>query len=118
MATERANTIRRADYTPPAWLAEEIELDFELDPDRTLVTATTRFARNSAGDAAAGDAAAGDAAFRLDGDGLELVAVELDGEPLARTRTNARRSTCRSPRCRIASRCGWSPRCGPRTTPR
>jgi len=83
MATERANTIRRADYTPPAWLAEEIELDFELDPDRTLVTATTRFARNSAGDAAAGDAAAGDAAFRLDGDGLELVAVELDGEPLA-----------------------------------
>jgi len=72
MRTDEPITIRRADYAAPAWLAEEIALEFDLDPQRTLVTATTLFARNPAVDGA----------FVLDGDGLELVRLELDGAPL------------------------------------
>ena len=84
MPTERANTIRRADYTPPAWLAEEIELDFELDPDRTLVTATTRFARNSAGDAAASGAEAACASTGAGKVTANVAAANSDAATLAR----------------------------------
>ena len=72
MRTEEAITIRREDYAPPSYLADTIELEFDLDPERTLVTATTRFRRNPDG---SGD-------FALDGDALELVEIAIDGRPL------------------------------------
>jgi aminopeptidase N len=72
MRTEQAITIQRIDYAPPAWLANSIELEFDLVPERTLVTATTQFHRNPE---APGP-------FELDADELELVSILLDGRPL------------------------------------
>jgi len=69
MRTEEPITIRREDYVPPGWLADEVELTFDLDAELTRVTATTRYRRNPAVSAP----------FVLDGDGLELVALALDG---------------------------------------
>jgi aminopeptidase N len=61
--------IRREDYRPPDWRVPEIRLDFELDPERTRVRATREVARNGAHSRP----------LRLDGDGLELRSVKLDG---------------------------------------
>ena len=60
---------RRADYRPPDWLVPEIALDFDLDPDVTLVRATLTVERNGEHDRP----------LRLDGDELKLVSVKVDG---------------------------------------
>src|SRR4051794_33577842 len=63
-------TIRREDYRPPDWLVPEIQLDFELDADKTRVRATLSVERN-------GDH---DRPLRLDGDDqLKLISVKVDG---------------------------------------
>ena len=61
--------IRREDYRPPEWLVPEIALDFDLDPVRTRVTARLKVERNG-----------GDASLRLNGEGLALVSVTVDGQ--------------------------------------
>ncbi|MDR3475985.1 MAG: M1 family aminopeptidase, partial [Devosia sp.] len=66
---------RRLDYRPPAFLVDTVDLRFELDPDATLVQARLALRRNPAH----GDAAA---PLRLDGEGLTLVGLRLDGEAL------------------------------------
>jgi aminopeptidase N len=66
--------IRRADYTPPAYLIETVALEFDLDPARTIVKNTMRLRRNP-------DAAAV-SRLELMGEALELVSVALDGKPL------------------------------------
>ena len=66
-----AVTIRRSDYRPPDYLTPSVHLRFDLDPERTLVTATTRFVRR--------DGVAAATPLRLDGEGLELLAISLDG---------------------------------------
>ncbi|MBC7987667.1 MAG: aminopeptidase N, partial [Sphingomonadaceae bacterium] len=66
--------IRREDYRPPDWLVPEIDLDFRLDPARTVVRARLKVVRNGAHDAP----------LRLDGRNLTLVEVLRDGEALAR----------------------------------
>ncbi|MGE0802248.1 MAG: aminopeptidase N [Lautropia sp.] len=71
-------TVRRADYAPSDYLTETVELVFDLDPERTLVTATCRYRRR--------DGIAADAALRLDGEALELLAIALDGVALAPAR--------------------------------
>ncbi len=63
---------RRADYAPPAFLIDTIDLTFTLDGARTRVTSHMTIRRNPA----AADTAA---ALRLDGEDLTLVAVRLDG---------------------------------------
>ena len=63
--------IRRADYLPPDWRVETVELDFDLDPARTRVKATLHVVRN-------GDH---DRPLRLDGDALTPLAVAVDGTP-------------------------------------
>jgi aminopeptidase N len=73
MDMDRSRTIRRLDYTPPAWLAERIGLEFDLDPQRTVVTATTRYRRNPA---------TGAGPLVLDGESLELLEIAVDGMPL------------------------------------
>ena len=65
-------SIRRCDYTAPAFLVDRIELDFDLDPASTLVVAASQVRRNGPGSAA----------LELDGDSLELVSVEIDGTTL------------------------------------
>src|SRR5690348_6494433 len=61
--------IRREDYRPPDWLVPQTRLDFGLDPERTRVSATLSVERNGAHDRP----------LRLDGDGLKLISVKLDG---------------------------------------
>ncbi|MGE3784354.1 MAG: aminopeptidase N, partial [Alphaproteobacteria bacterium] len=66
---------RLADYRPPDFLVDTVDLVFDLDPADTKVAASLGLRRNP-------DAAAPDAPLRLDGDELDLVAVALDGRPL------------------------------------
>jgi len=63
------------DYTPPAYLVETAELDFELDPQTTHVRSRLRIHRNPA-------APQGAAPLVLDGQDLELISLELDGHAL------------------------------------
>ncbi len=67
--TDPAPTIRLEDYTPPAWLVDEVHLTFRLHPDRTRVLSKIRFRRNPE---APGD-------FVLDGDGLTTLWTRIDG---------------------------------------
>jgi aminopeptidase N len=64
-----------ADYRPPAFLTERVELDFRLDPEATLVTSRQHLCRNPAADPAERD-------LVLYGDELELLGLRLDGRPL------------------------------------
>ncbi|HYF59297.1 MAG TPA: aminopeptidase N [Burkholderiaceae bacterium] len=74
MRTDQPVTVRRLDYTPPVHRIERIALRFELDPARTLVTATLEVRRR--------DDAPADAPLRLDGEALELVSAAIDGTPV------------------------------------
>ncbi len=65
--------IRREDYRPPDWLVPEIRLDFELDPQRTTVTATLSVERNGSHDRS----------LKLDGDELKLLSVKVNGSEAA-----------------------------------
>ncbi len=67
---------RLSDYRPPDFLADTVDLGFDLDPADTVVTATLCLRRNP-------EAATADAPLRLDGEELELVALALDGGPLS-----------------------------------
>jgi len=67
-------TIRRADYAPPAFLIDTVELDITLDPAASIIRARLALRRNPAAPA--------DAPLRLDGDGLTLLEARLDGVPL------------------------------------
>ncbi len=71
LRTDTPVTVHRKDYTPPAFAIEHVDLVFELDPQRTVVTSTLRFARRQAG-----------APLVLAGEALELLSVRLDGQPL------------------------------------
>jgi len=66
--------IHRSDYTPAPFALDRVLLQFDLDPADTLVTATSRVRRT----ATAGTGQA----WTLDGDGLRLVDVTIDGRPL------------------------------------
>ena len=73
--TEQPGETRLADYRPPAFLIDSVDLIFDLGPDATNVRASLACRRNPAH----GDAGA---PLRLDGEDLTLNAVALDGEPL------------------------------------
>jgi aminopeptidase N len=66
--------IRREDYKPFPWLVPEIELDFDLALDATRVTSRLTVVRNGK--------AKPSNRIRLDGDGLELLSVKVDGQPI------------------------------------
>jgi aminopeptidase N len=71
-------TIRREDYRPPLWLVPEIELDFNLNAEKTVVRARLSVVRN-------GDH---DAPLRLDGEDLDLRRLAVDGLPAAHSYEN------------------------------
>jgi len=73
MRTDTAQPIRLKDYRPPNWLVETVSLDFSLHPTQTKVRATLALKPNP-------EAAA--APLVLDGDGLTLIALKLDGTAL------------------------------------
>ena len=72
--TTPPGTIRRADYTPPPFLIETVDLDVELGKKTTDVRARLAVRRNPAAVAKPLD-------LVLDGKKMELVSVRLDGEP-------------------------------------
>jgi aminopeptidase N len=74
MRTEQARPIRLQDYRPPDWLVDTVHLDVSLHPTATRVRATLALKPNAGGTAPA--------AVVLDGDGLNLVSVAIDGVPL------------------------------------
>ncbi len=73
-ADAEAQTIRLADYRPPAFLADTVELTFALAPSATRVRARVAFRRNPAREAD------GPLDLRLDGRLLTLVSATIDGE--------------------------------------
>jgi aminopeptidase N len=75
MRTEQARPIRLEDYRPPEWLVETVELDVSLDPKATRVRARLALKPNPK--------ATAPAPLVLDGDGLALKSLRLDGEALA-----------------------------------
>jgi aminopeptidase N len=70
MRTEQANPVRLEDYRPPDWLIETVELDVALHPTATRVRATLKLTPNPESKPAP---------IVLDGDGLTLVSLKLDG---------------------------------------
>ena len=63
--------IFRKDYKPFPWLVPAIRLEFALGLEETLVTATLEVARNPAAESSA--------TIRLNGDGLEVASLMVDG---------------------------------------
>ncbi len=58
-----------ADYRPPDWLVPDVALEFELDPERTLVHARLEVVRNGSHARP----------LVLDGEELELIELRVDG---------------------------------------
>src|SRR5215470_15776150 len=75
MRTDQDQPVRLADYQPPNWLVETVDLDVSLHPTASRARATLRLKPNPAVPAAA--------PLALDGDGLTLASIKLDGAPLA-----------------------------------
>ncbi|MBV6633679.1 MAG: aminopeptidase N [Alphaproteobacteria bacterium] len=67
---------RLADYTPPGYLIDEVDLNIDIRDDATTVTSKLDVRRNP--DAAEGEPTT----LHLDGEELELVDIKLDGKPL------------------------------------
>ncbi|MEP9350354.1 aminopeptidase N [Xanthobacter sp. KR7-225] len=91
MRDAEPRAVRLADYRPPEWLVDKVDLDFALHPTQTRVTAKLALRRNPKGSAGA--------PVILEGDGLTLVRLALDGVPLAGTSFEAspERLTLRHP---------------------
>ncbi|HEY3486517.1 MAG TPA: aminopeptidase N [Gammaproteobacteria bacterium] len=74
---ENPKAVFLKDYKPPAFWVETVDLEFDLEPERTRVRSVMVLKRNPA----AGSAAA----LELDGADLELLSIALDGRPLSTT---------------------------------
>ncbi len=68
--------VRLADYTPPRFLVDTVDLDFDLDQAATRVVSRLALRRNPA-------APDSSAPLHLDGEALNLVRVVLNGETLS-----------------------------------
>ena len=71
MREGQASVTRRLDYAPPAFWIDTVELSFDLDPAKTRVLNRMRLRRNPEVPAQP---------LRLDGDGLNLARVMLNGQ--------------------------------------
>ena len=70
--------IRLADYAPPDFLIDTVDLTFELDADATIVRSRLSVRRNPAGKP--------DAPLALDGEALSLLRVAIDGAEIGANR--------------------------------
>ena len=75
MRTDTGQVFRLEDYRPSDYLIPRTSLAFRLDPDATVVTAELTVARQQG--------ASKKAPLILDGDGLALKKIAIDGAPLA-----------------------------------
>jgi len=76
MKPDLPQTVYLKDYTPPAYLIDQVELDIDIHPGATTVSATLVCRRNPA---------AAPQPLILDGDQLATLSVSLDGKPLGTT---------------------------------
>ena len=67
-------TIHRSDYRPPTFRVEHIEMGFDLDPAETLIAARLHVVRDNPGP------------LTLDGEGLTLLQLAVDGASCAADR--------------------------------
>ncbi|MET0445130.1 MAG: M1 family aminopeptidase, partial [Pseudorhodoplanes sp.] len=74
MRTEQARPVRLQDYRAPDWLVDRVHLDVSLHPTASRIRSTLNLRPNP-------DTAP--APLVLDGDGLSLSHILLDGKPLA-----------------------------------
>ncbi|MBK5913548.1 aminopeptidase N [Rhodocyclus purpureus] len=71
--TDASTRIHRlADYTPPDFLVDRVDLDFDFRDDAVVVSATLALRRNP-------QSAAPDAPLVLDGEALETLSLAIDG---------------------------------------
>ncbi len=75
---DAVNTIYRNDYQPPEYLITKVDLDFQLNEAETIVNAKLTMFRNLD--------TAKNCPLVLDGEALELLAIELDHQKLASDR--------------------------------
>src|SRR5213595_1134750 len=71
MREGQTNVILRADYQPPAYWIDTVELTFDLDPAKTRVLSRMKLRRNPEMPAQA---------LRLDGEELNLARVLVNGQ--------------------------------------
>ena len=69
-------TVYLKDYTPPEYLIDQVELDFDLDDQRTRVRAKMSVRRNP-------QSLADSVALKLWGEELQLLSIAVDGRPLS-----------------------------------
>jgi aminopeptidase N len=79
MSQEKPRAIHRADYRPPDYWIDTVDLSFDLRDESTRVTALLGVRRN---EVLLGDVPP----LELDGEELELLDIAIDGEPLAKSR--------------------------------
>ncbi len=77
MRTEAEATIFLKDYAPSPYLIERVELDVEIAPDTTRVRAQLTISPR--------DGTLPGTPLVLDGEGLKLTSIAMDGSPLALT---------------------------------
>ena len=70
--TQQPQAKYRHDYREPEYLISDIDLTFDLDAAKTVVTAESKVSRH---------AATSDVPLRLDGEDLTLVSLRIDGQP-------------------------------------
>ena len=73
MRSDTGQVFRLEDYRPSDWQIPVTKLIFRLDPTRTIVTATLTLERR--------EGASESEALFLDGDGLKLGSLKIDGKP-------------------------------------
>ena len=71
-AAPASPTVRLADYRAPDFFIDSVHLDFQLDPARTRVNSRLSVRRAAGADR--------DAPLVLDGDGIELMGVSMEGD--------------------------------------
>jgi aminopeptidase N len=77
MRTDNAKTIYLKDYQPPHFLVDQVSLEFDLQPEKTLVTSHLQMRRNPA-------TTEQNPELVLDGEKLELLRLAIDDRELSR----------------------------------
>ncbi|MGN0918101.1 MAG: hypothetical protein ACI4NO_03035, partial [Oxalobacter sp.] len=73
MTASNIQTVYRLDYKVPAFLTDHVDLDFDLNPSNTIVTATTTLYRNPDSE---------EHSLVLLGSEPELLSISMNGETL------------------------------------
>ncbi|MDE0800594.1 MAG: aminopeptidase N [Rhodospirillaceae bacterium] len=76
MVKPKVQQVYLKDYSPPPFLVDSIELEFDLKPNKTRIIATSKIKRNNA-------AQNSERRLILDGEKLELVEIKINEKPLS-----------------------------------